>query len=361
MIRPHAGAPMRLLLLVLGVLACQRTSDPDKSETGDPAPTWDACADTPTWSTGPELPEPRDHHATFVVPHADGATLWVAGGNDYTDILRDTWSLELGADGPTGEWEEGPRLPMPRAGAAVAEVDGRVILVAGRSATAFLDSVLVSEHDADGRLTGWTDGPEVPIARFHANAAVIGRTILVTGGVDSDGEATDTVMAATLGEDGTLSGWTELDPLPAPRSHHASFAADGRLYLSFGFSGNAFTDDTTAHHDVIAAPLNDDGTLGAWETVLTYDVDLSTHAATVADGCVLIAGGLVHHGGDYEYSGDLRRLDLTDGVGAPELLDGPTIGRSHLHQAPLVDGRLYLVGGSEDMQSVTGALEIGAF
>lgn len=351
---------MRVLPVAFVLVACH--PDSGETDTDDPVSTVDVCGREPTWSTGPDLPEPRDHHATFVIPHADGATLWVAGGADYEDFLRDTWTLELGADGPVGAWAQGPAWPGARAAAAVAQVDERVIVASGRSRTAWLDTVLVSTHDADGRLTGWSEGPEVPIARFHANAAVIGRTILVTGGLDDTGEATDTVMAATLGDDGVLSEWSVLDPLPAPRSHHASFAVGGRLYLSFGFSGNSFTDDTTAHPDVIAAELRDDGTLGPWETVLTSDLSLSTHAATLAEGCVLLSGGILQEGHDHTFSADVRRLDLSGGaVGAPEILPGPSIGRGHLHQAPLVDGRLYLVGGSRAHQEVTGAVEVGVF
>lgn len=346
------------MFVVLALLAC---TPPDGGDTGPPARAFDVCGGAPTWSGRPALPAPRDHHATFAVPDADGATLWVAGGNDYADVRNDTWALALGPDGPVGDWVEGPDLPRRQAGAAVAEVDGRVILAGGRGNTALLDAVFVSDHDGDGRLVGWTDGPSLPDARFHASAAVVGRTIVVTGGVDADGEATDTVVAADLAADGTLSAWRALDPLPAPRSHHAAFAADGRLYLTFGFAGNAFTNATEPHGDVIAATLLDDGTLGPWVTVLTHDLAVATHAATVADGCVLLPGGLVGEGHDHTAATAVRRLDLTDGVGLPEALPGPTIGRSHLHQAPLVDGRLYLVGGSPDLQEVTGAVEIGAF
>lgn len=361
--------PLSSSLLVVAALAsCAPISGPSSDggtleDGGSGAPSIDACSSDPRWSAGRALPSARDHHGTFITT---GATpkLHVTGGNTYQGVLAEHWEADILDDGSLGEWREGAALPAPQAGHAVAQVGDHVLLVSGRDATGFRARVLVSNLDDNADITGWREVAPLPVARFHASAATAGDVLYVTGGLTTDGTATDSVFSARVAEDGTISSWSQLSPLPAPRSHHASFVLDGHLYVSFGFEGNAFQNATTGHKDILRAELLDEGGLGPWETALDFDLDISTQAATVTGDCVYLVGGLVKpSSGALDYNALVYRLGyeagaLEDPVATARPL---STGRSHMHQAPYFRGRLYAVGGSRALQDVTADVEIGAF
>jgi N-acetylneuraminic acid mutarotase len=313
------------------------------------------------WAAGEPLPGPaRDHHMTFVTTQGGTARLHVVGGTNYEQVFADHWISTIAADGTLGPWRRSLALPEARAGAAVGRWNDEVYVIGGQSAGAFPPTVWRARFDQRGAIAEWAAQPDLPGGRFHASVATWGDRLYVSGGVVASGVAQDSLFVGDLDAHGEVTGWRTFH-LPAPRSHHSSFAHDGWLYLAFGFSGNPFADDTQPHPDVVRARLADDGMPGDWETVVDEGTtDLATAAGTVVGDCAYVIAGLQNVGGDYSYRPDVRRLDLATGAFAPlDAASALLLGRSHMHQVPFYAGHFYAAGGSRAYQDVVTEVEIG--
>jgi hypothetical protein len=316
-------------------------SQPDASEP-DAAIAPDPCIDPIEWSDGPELPLGIDHTHTFTSTLGGGPAFYVVGGQRPGNVaVPGVYRAAILEDGSLGAFEQVGLLPEGRSGASLL-VQGRTVILAGGGVGPLpAATVVVGRLDEDGNLSEWAPGPSLPGARFHSAGAVVGDTAYVTGGVDEDGEAHDSVFIARL-VDGTLGAWEEATPLPAPRTHHGLFVADGALFVSGGLQGNAFRSMVTRFDDLSRIPLGLDGRPGAAEVVRTAaDFDVATHAVTLVGRCFLIfAGG---RGEDFSASAEVQRFGL-DGERMGDAPASLPDAFTHLHQVPYHDGHFYAAG-----------------
>lgn len=328
-------------------------SDAGEGDSGGPA-----CPQRITWGQGPEFPEPRDHHATFVWTGASGPSLYVVGGFNG-GVFTNAWRAAILADGSLGAWQDAGPPNARTAGMALARHGDRIYLLGGHSGAGRIPLTSSFTIGQDGLLTETRAEADLPEPRFHASAAVFGDFVFVTGGLGTRGEAEATVLRAGFDEAGALTEWTPLDPLPDPRSHHSSFVQDGYVYLVGGFSGNPVGERTTYHPNAIRAEVHADGTLGAWQDLgLTLPAGgLSTHANAAFEGCVLTFGGITDT--PTAVSDGVLKLDLV-GASAEALSDSALpVPRSHVHHAPVHAGFVYLVSGKDTFSSDTATVLIG--
>ena len=151
-------------------------------------------------------------------------------------------------------------------------------------------------------LATWTQTTALPAERGFSAAVVatsfnskIGGngTIYVLGGLDKNGAATSTIYQASLNADGsiptpTVAGtWTALaTPLPQALFAHGAVIFHGHLYVA---GGNDSAGTPVAK--VYSAPLNSDGTLGAWTTLADLPDKRAYHQFVTAAGNLYILGG----------------------------------------------------------------------
>ena len=307
------SAPRLTLLLPLAVAAACAGEDtlPDAAGLADAGVITDAgapdagppdagvapappCPTRITWTLGPDFPEPRDHHATFVWTGPSGPSLYVVGGFNPSGVFTNAWRAAIAADGSLGEWTPAGRPDARTSGMALAQHGDRVYMLGGHSGAMRIAASSSFTVAATGELADPRAEPALPAPRFHASGAVHGDALFVTGGLGTSGEAEPSVFRARFGAAGALEAWARLDDLPAPRSHHSSYVQGDFLYLVGGFSGNPVGNRITSHPDVIRAAIDEGGGLGAWETVgpaLPTD-GVSTHANAVFEGCALTLGGI---------------------------------------------------------------------
>jgi len=318
--------------------------------------TWRAA--TPlTWTEGPSLPVARDHHVVFLTHGTAGDFLHTIGGNTYRETLADGWRIEIREDGGFGAWQPIDSLPAPRAGLSVAVTDRSVVVTGGKLADrSNTGETLVAALRADGSLASWSAGPPLPGPRFHHSAVFHARFVYVTGGLEAS-VSVATVFRARVRPDGSLDAWTREGDMPRPRSHHASFAHGGALYVVAGLDGHPAAANTPLN-DVLRARILSDGAIGAWVTVSTLDSAYATHAAVVHDGYVYVVGGVENN---TRFVSTVQRAPLgQDGTIGPweGVTPGLPVARGHVHQVPVWRGRLYSLGGSANRQ-VMSALHVG--
>ena len=324
-----------------------------------PACTADTCQRALSFTSGPDLPAAMDHHGTVIATTDQGAFLYVLGGNDYRRQFRTVWVAALSEDGSVGSWVAARPLPEARAGHGVAVVKGRIVVVSGQ-AQGLLDTVYSAAVQPDGTLGDWEPEPSLPEARFHSYVAATPEWLYVTGGVDANFDATDSIFRAAIGAGGRLGAFTALAPMPTPRSHHTAAVHDGFLYLAGGLTGNPTTGSQNLA-DIWSAPIQPDGTLGAFSTAATLDDPAATLAQFELDGDWCLVGGLDDRG---RYLSTILKLPFLGGGklgAASEVMPGLPVGRSHVHQTPLYHDHFYSIGGSIRYQTLTNAVQVGAF
>jgi hypothetical protein len=306
------------------------------------------------WREGPTLPAPRDHHVTFIA----GQYLYVAGGNTYANLLSDAWRTRVWDDGTLGDWESATPLPAPRGGHSVVVTDRSVVLTGGQfSNRAHTPTTLVAPVDSEGRIGAWRETVPLPGPRFHHSSAAANGWIYVTGGLEAR-TSVASVAGAKIGPDGAPQEWLNFTPLPTPRSHHASFVYAGALYVVAGLNGNPAAEHQQLR-DILRAPIQADGKLGEWATIGRLDSAYATHAAFVKDGWLYVVGGVENNA---RFVPTVQRAPLRENgsLGFFEPTSSLPVGRGHVHQVPVWRDFVYSVGGSANRRLITGVY-IGTF
>lgn len=317
------------------------------------------------WVDGPPLAQRRDHHITFVVESEAGPFLYAAGGiEDNTTPFASSERAPILPDGSLGAWGEATPLPGTAGGAGVAVVGATLIVTGGfrftESGQPFLsDDTDVTTIQPDGSLGAWAEGPKFGPTRFHHTMATHGDSIYVLGGLTGNNtDNTPSVERATVGADGTVGAWAEVTPLPAKRSHHSVAVRGAALFVTGGLAGDP-AGSHTLYADVLRAPILEDGSLGAWSQVGELPAPLSTHASFVHADHLYVVGGI--EGGHMNVARVQRAPIAADGaVGAWEELAPLPKARAHAHQTPLHAGHVYAVAGALNHNSIADVF-IGRF
>ena len=143
--------------------------------------------------------------------------------------------------GALAPWHESPgelALPAPRTDGAATQLGTKLLYIGGSDGTAAQTTVFVSQLSGIGNFDKWTEGPPLPEPRSDASVVQVSGTVYVLGGLDADGQPTDTVYTLTPDpQTGELPEWEtapEALTLLEARSGAAGVAAPDGLLLIGG-------------------------------------------------------------------------------------------------------------------------------
>jgi hypothetical protein len=182
-------------------------------------------------------------------------------------------------------------------GGAVA-ANGYIYHLGGNDGGTTVASVEYAKLNADGSVGTWAATTSLPGARRQFQPVVVNNYIYVAGGRDASSTTQSTVYYAHINNDGTLGSWNTANPLndgsTAPRFEASTFAYNGYIYVTGGFNASVTLQTTSMY-----AKVNPDGSLGSWSTTTVTPTGMSVQNAVVANGYVYMAGGFtVSDGGD---------------------------------------------------------------
>lgn len=246
-----------------------------------------------TWTNGAHPPMELHH---FQAVEVDGLVYAVGaytGGFPYEESALHVFVY----DPQTDRWSIGPRVPAARArGAAGAVARGGKIYVAGG---------IVGGHGAHADSKRWFDEldpatgawrvlPDLPRARDHFSAVVVGDKLYAVGGRDTGvDDFFDNTIAEVDVYDFATETWSTLPPmsnLPTERAAPAVAAIDEKIYVIGGEGfGRAF--DTA---EVL------DTTTGVWEPLPALPTPRHSAGSAVCFGGIFIASGAETQGGRQE-------------------------------------------------------------
>ncbi len=248
-----------------------------------------------SWHSTTSLPDDRWQ----TVALAYGGYVYFLGGESSPGPTwqSEVWYAEIQADGSLSAWLSTTSLPRGMGGHGGFEWNGRLYVLGGWTGYGFRRETYFAEVQPDASLGSWTSTSLLPEARGHGIAAVAHNGYAYAlGGQGSDLADKADVWYAKINSDGTIDPWASTTSMPIGLESHAVAVVEDEIYVIGGLTHPPWTERS----EVYRAPINPDGTLGAW----TRDTDLALPISIEP--------------------------------------------RGHLYnQAPVVNDRIYIIGGRE--------------
>ena len=220
----------------------------------------------------------------------------VTGGAGYLNNIY--YCATMNADGTLGAWQAASPMPefLGLGMHAAAAYNGRLYVLGGTNLLGPRNVVYFSGVNTDGTLTGWQPTTPMPQKVGAHSAAVYGGRIYVTGGLARSIGATAITYSAPINADGTVGAWRDETPLPSTLFGHKSFARADRLFVLGGSAapylyGDAGVPADAISSQVYAAAINADGTLGAWQAQEPLPAQMDFFALVDTEKSVYLLGG----------------------------------------------------------------------
>ena len=255
------------------------------------------------------------------------------------------------------QWDKLSQIPssLGVAGAFSGVSDGALLVAGGANfpgkkpweggSKVWQDDVFVLEKpDGEWRAAGKLPSPlGYGVALSHA------RGLVCAGGSGPDRHHTATWILGWLG--GRLTT-TSLPDLPAPRANHCGALLGGRAFL---FGGATAPDSTNALNSLLSLDLT--SPRAVWETLdpLPGPGRVFATAAAHAGSFFVFGGAALSRGPDGKpVRGWLRdAYRYTPGHGWKRIADLPRVAVAAPSPAPVIEGRILILGGDDGSQVAT--------
>lgn len=207
------------------------------------------------WVAGTALPGVLGYSVSTIIKNR----IYLFGGTtDGNNSVTTVYTTTINADGTLGTWTTGTVLPSPVSNAYLIVTHSRVYICGGNNGVGLLSTVYYATISSDGTLGSWVTGTALPQAIYAGTAIVTKDRVYLVGGKNAAGNLV-TTYTTTINADGSIGTWTTGTSLPGPIWTHTVFVSKNRVY-TFGGTTGAGTIVST----VYTAPINTDGTIGAW-------------------------------------------------------------------------------------------------
>jgi len=237
------------------------------------------------WTTGTALPGALAESQAIVTKNR----VYLLGGvNNVGAYASTVYTAPINSDGTLGAWTTGTSLPGNAGMAQAVVTKNRVYLLGialnGNAST----TTYTAPINTDGTLGAWTTGPVLPGALSYTQAVVTKNRVYLMGGTDSIGY-TSVVYTAPINTDGTLGTWSTGTSIPATAAYAQAVVTKNRVYLIGGYNGGGIYSSA-----VYTAPINSDGTLGTWTTSVALPNTVSGSHVVVTTNRIYLLGGVVN-------------------------------------------------------------------
>ncbi len=229
-----------------------------------------------------------------------GGYAYIAGGtaaaHSTGTALSDTQYAQINANGTLGTWRTSSTLSSKRFSGGGTFYKGRFYAVGGTDAGSGSRTIQYATIDAAGVSTPFTtSGNTFTNTRRGSQTVVYNNYIYVMGG-DNGGTPVNTVSFAPINADGTIGAFTNTTGFTTVRTYFAAVAYNGYLYVIGGCS-SAYSSCTTASNNlntIYRALINSDGTVGTWINTNTQVLPTARYGITavVFNNYLYVMGGL---------------------------------------------------------------------
>ena len=234
------------------------------------------------WTTAASLPDTLVYSQAIVTK----TQVYLLGGHTGSGSSSATYTAPINPDGTLGAWTTGTSLPAVVHLSQAIVTKNRVYLLGGNINGWSSAATYTAPINPDGTLGAWTTAASLPDTLVYSQAIVTKTQVYLLGGNNSGGRSSDT-YTAPINPDGTLGAWTTGASLPDTVYLSQAIVTKTQVHLLGGYDsgGNSATTYT--------APINPDGTLGAWTTSTSLPAAVYHSQAIVTKNHVHLLGGLV--------------------------------------------------------------------
>lgn len=188
-----------------------------------------------------------------------------------------------------------------------------------------------------GDITGWAAGTAMPVGVNYAQVLVTKNRVYVIGGISASSASAE-VYTAPINGDGTIGAWATTTALPQTVSKSHLVVTKNRVYLIGGVVNGG------SSNVIYTAPINSDGTLGAWATTATNFPVAIKQAHVVSTGSrVYVIGGNV--GGNAVTTSYYAPINSDGTLGAWALSSSSTPSPIYSGQVIVTKNYVYIIGG----------------
>lgn len=241
-----------------------------------------------------------------------------------------------GGQGGASRWLAEPAIASgPLQETAAVALGGRIYVIGGLSSP-IVFSKKIWVYDVAAR--SWSNAPDLPQEVHHANAAVVGDTIYVTGALVG---GTFTPIGDVWSYNPSVdSAWAQRGTMPAGVERGASFVGTigSTIYVAGGLRSGSVADVSSY-----------DTTTGAWDTALPPLPRALDH------GCAGVMGGKLYViGGRGGGIGAISEKVFEYALGGSWVEKAPMLTPRGGTACGVINERLYVVGGEGNTASPSG-------
>ncbi|MGB4759262.1 MAG: hypothetical protein WBP26_04325 [Candidatus Saccharimonadales bacterium] len=238
------------------------------------------------WSSTSSLSYEFEHARSV----AYNGYLYVVGGTKRTPPTNySTVSYAaINSDGTLGSWNTTTSLPHVWQDGGVVTYNGYLYVLNGINTSTNLDSVYYTSINSNGTLGSWSTATTVPAALRSSTAVAYGGYLYVLSGTtgSNDLNANANVYYAPVNANGSIGVWSTTTSLTFARNHSEAVAYNGYMYIL----GGATT--APAYTNVVQyAKINNDGTLGSWNSTNNFTTARYGMFVGVYNGYIYLTGG----------------------------------------------------------------------
>jgi N-acetylneuraminic acid mutarotase len=193
---------------------------------------WNFDAGTHIWSSLPKLPAPRGGGALV---NLDGTLHFFGGSDGSRKDAADHWALLPGAT----SWISLAPIPTKRNHLGAVALNGKIYAIGGQQNQDAAEVPQAAVEIYDPASNSWSSAAPMPFGRSHIAGAtvIVNDRIVVLGGEKTFNSVVNNVSAY----DPARNAWEEMTPLPQPRNSGVAAYVDGILIYSTGrFATNTY-------------------------------------------------------------------------------------------------------------------------
>lgn len=270
--------------------------------------------------------------------------VYMFGGEGNSGVTAAGQTAPINSDGSIGAWTTGIGLMTALSRSAAVTTKNKVYLIGGLlTSGSNTNAIYKATVNSDGTVSAFSlDTVSLPVAVCMSRALYTGSRVYMIGGVISS-LPTGGVWSAPVDSAGNIGFWVaESNTLPHA-VHSAGLCVTNNYVFLIG--GSKLTGGSSVTTDVVQyAPINADGTIGAWATYST-PIPAAIHAA-----CCVSTKSRVFLFGGTNVVGDISGVVYTAPINADGTLGswtsttGPVNPVTNSHVV-LTKGKVTLVAG----------------
>ena len=225
--------------------------------------------------------------------------IYEIGGYNGTSYLNTVYYAQISSTGSVGVWNTTTVFPSTIYNAASVVYNGYIYEIGGCASTCPTSAVYYALictgqnsgiggcSTTPGSIGSWTATSILTSVTEEETAVVYNGYIYETGG-STGGATLTTASYAKINANGTLGTWTTVTSIPIATQNSGSIAYNGYLYVLGGWEPSTGVNQTSAAY---YAPINANGTLGAWTATTSLEVPLSNANTVAYNGYIYMIGG----------------------------------------------------------------------